>query len=58
MDTINEHSIIVLNDSEEDIPEDEVGTVIHVHERAYEVEFIIEGSSVVKTLLENQIRLK
>jgi len=61
---ISEHSIVILKEKlvGVDIPIDTVGTIVHIYSREnkndlYEVEFIIDGKSIVTTVLKNHIKI-
>jgi hypothetical protein len=56
---IQEHDIVVSLSSISGIPKGSVGTVVHIYEngKAYEVEFSVNNSIIVETLLSNQIEL-
>ena len=55
--TINEYAIVVASTKISNVPKGSIGTVVHVYENkdAYEVEFIVNDSSVVETVSINQI---
>ncbi|NLU39221.1 MAG: DUF4926 domain-containing protein [Bacteroidales bacterium] len=55
--TINEYAIVVASSKISKVPKGSIGTVVHVYENkdAYEVEFIVNDSSVVETVSINQI---
>ncbi|AEI50198.1 helicase A859L [Runella slithyformis DSM 19594] len=55
--TINEYDIVVASSKISNVPKGSIGTVVHVYENkdAYEVEFIVNDSSVVETVSINQI---
>ena len=55
--TINEYAIVVASSKISNVPKGSIGTVVHVYENkdAYEVEFIVNDSSVVETVSINQI---
>lgn len=61
-DVFQEHDIVVAKTKINNIQKGTVGTVIHIYDNgnAFEVEFILEDSSVVETVSNNQIesRLK
>jgi len=54
---INEYAIVVASTKISNVPKGSIGTVVHVYENkdAYEVEFIVNDSSVVETVSINQI---
>jgi hypothetical protein len=51
--------MIVATSNIGDVPEGSIGTVVHIYGKgkAYEVEFIVSGSSFVETALGNQIKV-
>jgi hypothetical protein len=55
--TINEYAIVVASSKISNVPKGSIGTVVHVYENkdAYEVEFIVNDSSIVETVSSNQI---
>lgn len=55
--TINEYAIVVASSKISNVPKGSIGTVVHVYENkdAYEVEFIVNDSSVVEKVSINQI---
>ncbi len=55
--TINEHAIVVASSKISNVPKGSIGTVVHIYENkdVYEVEFIVNDSSVVETVSINQI---
>lgn len=55
--SINEYALVVANSKISKVPKGSVGTVVHVYENkdAYEVEFIVNDSSIVETVSSNQI---
>ena len=55
---INEHEIVMTTDTIAAIPKGTSGTVVHIYAdgKAYEVEFIIKGKSIVETALSTQIK--
>lgn len=55
--TINEYAIVVASSKISNVPKGSIGTVVRVYENkeAYEVEFIVNDSSVVETVSINQI---
>ena len=55
--TINEYAIVVASSKISNVPKGSIGTVVHVYENkdAYEVEFIVDNSSIVETVTGNQI---
>ena len=57
---INEHAIVIAKSQISKVPKGTVGTVVYIYDNgnAYEVEFRINGSSVVETALINQIEEK
>jgi len=57
---ITEHAMVVATSKIGDVPEGSIGSVVHVYDKgkAYEVEFIINGSSFVETAMGDQIKLK
>jgi len=57
---IAEHAIVIATGSIGNVPEGSIGTVVHIYDqgRGYEVEFIVNDSSVIATVLSNQIKLK
>lgn len=54
------HAMVIATSKIGDVPEGSIGSVVHVYDKgkAYEVEFIINGSSFVETAMGNQIKLK
>jgi len=56
---LNTHDIVVSLYDIPDIPKGSVGTVVHIYEngKAYEIEFNVNDSIIVETLLNNQIKL-
>jgi len=54
---INEYAIVVASSKISNVPKGSIGTVVHVYENnvAYEVEFMVNDSSVVETVSINQI---
>jgi hypothetical protein len=57
---IAEHDIVVASCTLPKVPRGSVGTVVRVYEgkSAFEVEFIVKGSSIVETVSINQIEIK
>ena len=57
---IEEHDLVLATSQIENIPAGTLGTVVHIYEdaKAYEVEFIVNDSSIVETALGNQIEKK
>jgi hypothetical protein len=55
--SINEYALVVANSKISKVPKGSVGTVVHVYENkdAYEVEFMVNDSSIVETVSSNQI---
>jgi hypothetical protein len=55
--SINEYALVIANSKISKVPKGSVGTVVHVYENkdAYEVEFIVNDSSIVETVSSNQI---
>jgi hypothetical protein len=55
--SINEYALVVANSKISKVPKGSIGTVVHVYKNrdAYEVEFIVNDSSVVETVSSNQI---
>ncbi len=55
--SINQNTLVVANSKISKVPKGSVGTVVHVYENkdAYEVEFIVNDSSIVETVSSNQI---
>jgi len=58
--SINEYALVVASFKISKVPKGSIGTVVHVYENkdAYEVEFILNDSSVVETVSGNQIEEK
>jgi len=58
--SINESALVVANTKISKVPKGSIGTVVHVYENkdAYEVEFIVNDSSIVETVFSNQIEEK
>jgi len=58
--SINEYAIVVANTKISKVPKGSIGTVVHVYENkdAYEVEFIVNDSSIVETVSSKQIEEK
>ena len=58
--TLTDSSMVIATSKIGEVPEGSVGSVVHVYDkgRAYEVEFIVKGSSFVETAMGNQIKLK
>ena len=54
---MKENDIVIASSNIGNIPKGTTGTVVHkyANTEAYEVEFIIEGSSFVETILKSQI---
>ena len=57
---LKEHEIVVATTKIATVPKGATGTVVHSYANgdAYEVEFIINGKSMVETALKNQIEKK
>ncbi|MCG2461462.1 DEAD/DEAH box helicase family protein [Flavobacteriaceae bacterium F89] len=57
---IEEHAMVIATCKIGDVPEGSIGSVVHVYDKgkAYEVEFIVNGSSFVETAMGDQIKLK
>lgn len=55
--SISQHALVISNTKISKVPKGTVGTVVHVYENgdAYEVEFIVNDSSIVETVSNNQI---
>jgi hypothetical protein len=55
--SINQYTLVVANSKISKVPKGSVGKVVHVYENkdAYEVEFIVNDSSIVETVSSNQI---
>jgi hypothetical protein len=55
--SINEYALVVANSNISKVPKGSMGTVVHVYENkdAYEVEFIVNNSSIVETVSSNQV---
>ena len=51
---------IIINTKISKVPKGSIGTVVHVYENkdAYEVEFMVNDSSIVETVSSNQIEEK
>jgi hypothetical protein len=58
--SINEYALVIANTKISKVPKGSIGTVVHVYENkdAYEVEFIVNDSSIVETVSSNQIETK
>lgn len=58
--SINEYALVVANTKIAEVPKGTVGTVVHVYDNgnAYEVEFIVNDSSIVETVSNKQIEEK
>ncbi len=58
--SIKEHEIVKATTNIANVPKGTTGTVIHVYANggAYEVEFILNGTSFVETALKNQVEKK
>jgi hypothetical protein len=58
--SINEYDLVVANTKISKVPKGTIGTVVHIYENgnAYEVEFIVNDSSIVETVSSNQIEEK
>ena len=58
---MKKHDIVVSTSKINIIPKGTIGTIVHVYGHIpglYEVEFIINNSSLVETVSDNQIKLK
>jgi hypothetical protein len=57
---IKEYSLVVAKTKISEVPKGSIGTVVHIYDNgnAYEVEFIVNDSSIVETVLINQIEAK
>ncbi len=57
---IKEYSLVVAKSKISEVPKGTIGTVVHIYDNgnAYEVEFIVNDSSIVETVLINQIEAK
>lgn len=57
---IAEHDMVIAESNIGTVPEGSIGSVVHIydHGKAYEVEFIVNGSSIVETAMRTQIKLK
>ena len=57
---IAEHAMVIATSKIGEVPEGSIGSVVHVYDKgkAYEVEFIVNGSSFVETAMGDQIKLK
>ncbi len=49
------HQIVTMKESFEELEVGDQGTIVHLHNGAYEVEFIKDGKNIVKTLTRTQI---
>jgi len=58
--SINEYALVVANTKISKVPKGTVGTVVHIYDNgnAYEVEFIVNNSSIIETVSSNQIEQK
>lgn len=58
--SINEYALVVAKSKISNVPIGTVGTVVHIYDNgsAYEVEFIVNDSSIVETVLNDQIEEK
>lgn len=58
--SINEYALVLANTQISKVPKGTVGTVVHIYDNgnAYEVEFIVNDSSIVETVSKNQIEEK
>ncbi len=58
--SINEYTLVVANTQISKVPKGTIGTVVHIYDNgnAYEVEFILNNSSIVETVSNNQIEEK
>jgi predicted helicase len=57
---IAEYTMVISTSKIGNVPEGSIGSVVHIYDqgKAYEVEFIVNSSSFLETVLGNQIKLK